>query len=207
MDREDIKKQITIAVVLVFIVSVILILTGSAINLSIRGTQEREAQKYMKEIVSQYKNIIAAQTEGDLQALEAAAAFVGDGGAVDGKTALPYLKDYLDAVNGSDDFIRMGIVTPDCLGYYIDADGGEHDGIDVGDEEFVRSALSGRRVISDLTEDRMAEGSVIVYGVPITHGGKVIGAVTATRTTSNLADIIGREIFGGAAYLHIVEHP
>ena len=44
MDREDIKKQITIAVVLVFIVSVILILTGSAINLSIRGTQEREAQ-------------------------------------------------------------------------------------------------------------------------------------------------------------------
>ena len=205
MDREDIKKQITIAVVLVFIVSVILILTGSAINLSIRGTQEREAQKYMKEIVSQYKNIIAAQTEGDLQALEAAAAFVGDGGAVDGKTALPYLKDYLDAVNGSDDFIRMGIVTPDCLGYYIDADGGEHDGIDVGDEEFVRSALSGRRVISDLTEDRMAEGSVIVYGVPITHGGKVIGAVTATRTTSNLADIIGREIFGGAAYLHIVD--
>ena len=107
MDREDIKKQITIAVVLVFIVSVILILTGSAINLSIRGTQEREAQKYMKEIVSQYKNIIAAQTEGDLQALEAAAAFVGDGGAVDGKTALPYLKDYLDAVNGSDDFIRL----------------------------------------------------------------------------------------------------
>ena len=89
MDREDIKKQITIAVVLVFIVSVILILTGSAINLSIRGTQEREAQKYMKEIVSQYKNIIAAQTEGDLQALEAAAAFVGDGDAVDGKTVLP----------------------------------------------------------------------------------------------------------------------
>ena len=78
MDREDIKKQITIAVVLVFIVSVILILTGSAINLSIRGTQEREAQKYMKEIVSQYKNIIVAQTEGDLQTLEAAGALLGE---------------------------------------------------------------------------------------------------------------------------------
>lgn len=77
MGREDIKKQITIAVALVFTVSVILVLTGSLINLSIRDTQEREAQKYMREIVSQYKSIIAAQTEGDLQTLDAVAAFVG----------------------------------------------------------------------------------------------------------------------------------
>lgn len=39
---------------------------------------------------------------------------------------------------------------------------------------------------------------MIVYGIPITDGGKVIGAVTATRTTTNLSDIISREIFGGA---------
>ena len=65
MVRDDIKKQVTIAVVLAFTVSVILVLTGSVINLSIKGTQEREAQKYMKEIVSQYKNIITAQLDGD----------------------------------------------------------------------------------------------------------------------------------------------
>lgn len=51
MGREDIKKQVTIAVVLVFVVSVILVLTGSVINLSIKGIQEREAQKHMREIL------------------------------------------------------------------------------------------------------------------------------------------------------------
>ena len=73
MVRDDIKKQVTIAVVLAFTVSVILVLTGSVINLSIKGTQEREAQKYMKEIVSQYKNIITAQLDGDMQTLDAVA--------------------------------------------------------------------------------------------------------------------------------------
>lgn len=205
MGREDIKKQITIAVALVFTVSVILVLTGSLINLSIRDTQEREAQKYMKEIVSQYKNIIAAQTEGDLQTLDAVAAFVGQSGAVDLDAALPYLEDYLKELSGRNDFIRMGLVSPGYLGNFIDADGKKHSGVDVSGEDFLKKALAGERVVSDLAEDRLSPGTVIFYGVPVIRNGNVVGAVTATRNTSSLLEIISREIFDGAAFIHIID--
>ena len=195
MGREDIKKQITIAVVLVFTVSVILILTGSLITLSIKQTQEREAQKYMKEIVSQYKNIIAAQIEGDMQTLD----------TVDLNATLPYLEDYLKEMSGRNDFIRMGFVSSDYRGYFIDADGQQHYDIDVSGEDFLRKALAGDRVVSDLSEDRMSANSVIFYGVPVICGGKVTGAVTATRKTSDLAEIISRDIFDGIAFIHIVD--
>lgn len=44
-----------------------------------KDTQENEAQKYMKEIVSQYKNIITAQIDGDFRTLDAMSAFIGQG--------------------------------------------------------------------------------------------------------------------------------
>ncbi|MBS5065892.1 MAG: EAL domain-containing protein [Hungatella hathewayi] len=205
MVRDDIKKQVTIAVVLAFTVSVILVLTGSVINLSIKGTQEREAQKYMKEIVSQYKNIITAQLDGDMQTLDAVAVLAGQDGSDQLNDVLPYLEDYMKEMNGRNDFLRMGVVAPDGLGYFVDADGTKHYGIDVGGEEFVRRTLSGERVVSDIEEDRLSAESVIFCGVPVTHDGNVIGAVTATRTTDNLSEIISREIFDGIAFIHIVD--
>lgn len=205
MGGESLKKQISIAAVLVSAVSMILVLTGIMINLSIKGAQEREAQKYMKEIVLQYKNIIMAQIEGDMKALDMVAVLAGEDGTLDADTVLPYLEDYLEEMNGRSDFIRMGVISSDCLGYFIDTDGKRHYGVDVGEEEFVRKTLTGQHVVSDITEDIMSPDFAIFYGVPVIHAGKVIGAVTATRTTSNLLEIISREIFDGIAFIHIVD--
>ena len=205
MGREGIRKQVTTAVVLVFVVSVILILTGSAINLSLKGTQEDEAQKYMKEIVSQYKNIISAQIDGDMQTLDAAAVLAVQAGTEDINDTLPYLEKYMEEMSSRNDFIRMGVISPDYKGYFIDADGTKHYEVDVSDEAFIRKTLNGGRVVSDITEDRLSEGSAIIYGIPVIRDGNVIGAVTATRSTSNLSEIISQEIFDGAAYIHIVD--
>lgn len=205
MGGEDIKKQVTIAVALVFVVSVILVLTGSAINLSIKGIQEREAQKYMREIVSQYKSIIEEQIDGDMHTLDAVAVLTGQGDTDELNATLPRLEDYMEELSVRNGFIRMGIVSSDYIGYFIDADGTKHYEVDVSEEAFVKRALTGERVVSDLTEDRLSSGAVIFYGVPVTHNGTIIGAVTATRTTSNLLEIISREIFDGAAYIHIVD--
>lgn len=201
MGKEDIKKQIIISVGLVSIVSVMLVLIGSIINLSIKGTQEREAQKYMKEIVSQYKNIITAQIDGDMRTLDAVAALVGRDGTVDLDRTLPYLEE----IGVRNDFIRTGFVSGSCLGYFIDSDGQKHDGVDVSEEDFVKRALSGEYVVSDIMKDKMSAGEVVVYGVPVTHEGEVIGAVTATRSTSNLSEIISQDIFDGVAYIHLVD--
>ena len=53
MEAKDIKKQIRISITLVSIISVILVLVGGVIYFSIKSAQEKEAQKYMHEIVSQ----------------------------------------------------------------------------------------------------------------------------------------------------------
>lgn len=201
MGKEDIKKQIVISVMLVTAVSVILVIIGSVINLSIKGTQEREAQKYMKEIVSQYKNIITAQIDGDLQTLDAVAAFVGQGEDVDLDTALLYLEE----VSSRNDFLRMGFVSTEYRGYLIDTDGKKHDNVDVSEEDFVKRTLAGERVVSDIRKDKLSDSSVIFYGVPVTHNGTIVGAVTATRTTFDLSEIISREIFDGVAFIHIVD--
>ena len=89
--REEVKKQITIAVALFSIVSVILVMAGGVSYFSIKGTQEKEAQKYMKEIVSQYKNIITEQIDGDIQTLDAVAAITGQHGSVNLDVVLAYL--------------------------------------------------------------------------------------------------------------------
>lgn len=201
MAREDVKKQIAIAVALFSIVSVILVLIGGVSYFSIKGTQEKEAQKYMKEIVSQYKNIITAQIDGDIQTLDAVAAITGQDGAVDLDTVLSYLEEECSR----NDFIHMGFVYPDRKGYFIDTDGNRHDGVDISDEDFISRTLSGRSAVSGIMKDKMSDNTVVCYGVPVIHDGNVMGAVTATRTTSNLSEIISQDIFDGIAYVHIID--
>lgn len=195
------KKQIAIAVALFSIVSVILVLIGGVSYFSIKGTQEKEAQKYMKEIVSQYKNIIRAQIDGDIQTLDAVAAITGQDGAVDLDTVLSYLEEECS----HNDFIHMGFVYPDRKGYFIDTDGNRHDGVDISDEDFISRTLSGRSAVSGIMKDKMSDNTVVCYGVPVIHDGNVMGAVTATRTTSNLSEIISQDIFDGIAYVHIID--
>lgn len=202
MSGKEIKKQISISVILVSIVSVILVLTGGAIYSSIKRAQEKEAQKYMKEIVSQYKNIITAQMEGDIRTLDAAAVFAGQGDAADWDVLLSYLEEE----SRRSGFVRMGFVSTDRAGHFIDADGKQHNVMDLSGESFIKRALSGEYVISEIMKDKLTGASVVCYGVPVTHDGNIIGAITATRTTLNLSEVIGQEIFDGVAYIHMVDH-
>ena len=176
-------------------------LIGGVSYFSIKGTQEKEAQKYMKEIVSQYKNIIRAQIDGDIQTLDAVAAITGQDGAVDLDTVLSYLEEECS----HNDFIHMGFVYPDRKGYFIDTDANRHDGVDISDEDFISRTLSGRSAVSGIMKDKMSDNTVVCYGVPVIHDGNVMGAVTATRTTSNLSEIISQDIFDGIAYVHIID--
>ena len=202
LEKEDVRKHIAISVVLVFAVSVILMVIGGIIYGSIKSTQEKEAQKYMKEIVSQYKNILTAQIDGDLQTLDALAIFAA---GKEGKLDLDFVLSRLEDESGRNDFSRMGVILNDGIGYFIDADGQTHYEYDVHDESFVKDALSGKRVVSEIIKDRLSDDYVVCYGVPVSGNGQVMGAITATRRTQDFADIIQQEIFDGVAYIHIVD--
>lgn len=201
MEPENIKKQIRISVVLALVVSIVLVLVGSVSYISMKGTQEKEAQKYMGEIVSQYKNIITAQIDGDIQTLSALATFIGDGEAID----FDFTLSRLEAETSRNDFIRMGFISTAGVGYFIDTDGTKHYGVDVSDEPFIQETLSGEHAVSEFMEDKMSEDSVICYGVPVLSNGNIIGAITATRLEAKFSGIINQAIFDGVAYVHIID--
>lgn len=201
VDR-SVKKHIIVSVILVSLISAALILIGGISYSSIERTQKKEAQKYMKEIVSQYKNIITTQLNGDLRTLDALAVMIGYNNAFDLSVTLSHLEEQ----SRHNDFTRMGFVSPDQTGYFIDTDGGKSFDIDVSEEDFIRKALSGERVVSTIMEDRFSGKSVICYGVPVIRNDTVIGAVTATRLTSTLSNIISQNIFDGVAYVHLIDH-
>lgn len=202
MKEGDVKKQITISVILVSVVSLILVLICGVVYLSMKDTQENEAQKYMKEIVSQYKNIITAQIDGDFRTLDAMSAFIGQGDTIDLEEALSCLEEE----SSRNDFIRMGFVSADKTGYFVDTNGEKYYDVDISDETFIDKAFLGEAVVSEIMDDRFSEGTVVCYGVPIINNGKVTGAVTATRTTADFSEIISQDIFDGAAYIHIIDH-
>lgn len=201
MEEENVKRQITISSVLVAVISVVLVLISGVIYSSIKGAQEKDAQKYMNEIVSQYKTIITTQIDGDLQTLEALATFLGQDETMD----LGAILVRLELESGSNAFNRMGFVSPDKKGYFIDTDGEKNYGIDISDEAFLQKTLNGASVVSDIMEDKLTGQPIVCYGVPVVHNGTITGAITATRLTSNFSKIISQEIFDGAAFVHIVD--
>lgn len=202
MKERDVKKHIAISVILVSVVSLFLVLICGVVYVSMKETQENEAQKYMKEIVSQYKNIITAQIDGDFRTLGVLAAFIGQEDAIDLDASLSGLEEE----SSRNDFIRMGFVSSDKTGYFVDADGEKYYDVDISDETFIDNALLGEPVVSEIMDDRFSQGSVVCYGVPVINNGKIAGAVTATRTTSDFSEIISQDIFDGAAYIHIIDH-
>ncbi|MDO4275844.1 MAG: EAL domain-containing protein [Eubacteriales bacterium] len=201
MEEGNIKRQITISGVLVALISVILVFVSGVIYASIKEAQEKDAQKYMTEIVSQYKNIMTAQINGDIQTLEALSTFIAQSDTID----LEFTLSRLEAESTRNNFVRMGFVTLEHTGYFIETDGKKYYDIDIGDEAFVKDALSGESVVSEVMEDKLSDDKIICYGVPVTHKGKIIGALTATRFTSIFSEMISREIFDGIAYLHIID--
>ncbi len=202
MVDKGVKKHIVVSAILVSFISAALVLIGGISYLSIEQAQEKEAQKYMKEIVSQYKNIITAQIDGDFQTLEALAVLIG----YDDVIHLDETLSCLEEQSIRNDFTRMGFVSPAQTGYFIDSDGEKHFDVDVSDEAFIQKTLSGQRTVSEIMTDRLSGEPVVCYGVPITYHDTITGAITATRLTSNLTDIISQDIFDGVAYIHIVDH-
>ena len=201
MEEGTIKKQIILSGILVAVISGILMFIGCVVYGSIKGAQEKEAQKYMREVVSQYRSIITAQIDGDLQTLDALAAFVGQDETVDFDFILPRL----EVESRRNDFVRMGFISTDRKGYLMDTNGEKRYDIDLSDEDFIQETLSGKPVVSEITEDRFSGETVVFYGVPVTHNGNIVGAITATRLASGFSEIISGEIFGGAAYIHVVD--
>ncbi|MCH1984350.1 EAL domain-containing protein [Ruminococcus sp. OA3] len=201
MDNTNIERQVLVSGILVAVISAILIGISAFTYASIQKAQRQEAKQYLDEIVTQYKNIITAQLDGNFQTLEALSAFIGQTDSFDLDKAL----SYLEVESSRSGFFSIGFVTPEKNGYFIYARGSKRYGQDVSSEVFLDRALGGECTVSEKMTDEYTGNDIICYGVPVYHDDQIVGVLTASMLTSAFSNIIEQEIFDGEAFAHIID--
>lgn len=195
------KKQIQMSLAAGILIASLLIGIGYVMFRTINSAQQDEAKEYIGEVTEQYRTTIVKQIKGDLQTLRALSTFISEDAEFDMEKVLNNLK----IENNKNDFIRMGFVDVNGIGYFMDINGEEYRGIDVSDEEFVQKALAGTPSVSDLLKDKFEDMYINCYGVPLYHDNKIIGALTATNKAETFGEIIDGKILNGEGYLHIIQ--
>lgn len=75
---------------------------------------------------------------------------------------------------------------------------------DLSDRAYVTKALAGEANISDVLISKVTNSAVLMYAVPITKNGKVVGALIARRDGNALAEITDQMGYGEEGYAYII---
>ncbi|NLY52153.1 MAG: methyl-accepting chemotaxis protein [Firmicutes bacterium] len=74
----------------------------------------------------------------------------------------------------------------------------------LADRDYIISALNGRATVSDVLVSRVSGTAVLMYAVPITDNGRIIGALIGRRNAEALSDITDELGFGAKGYAYII---
>lgn len=107
----------------------------------------------------------------------------------------PELKKQAEAMK----YLALAIVYPDGTAYY-------HDGstADLGEREYIKRALAGEAVTSDVIISKVTQDLVLMYAVPIEKEGKVVGVLLGRRDGGALSEISDDTGFGKEGYGYII---
>lgn len=97
-------------------------------------------------------------------------------------------------------FKRLGYISLD--GVAITTDNGT---FDASDREYYKKALLGESNVSDVMKDKIDDGYINVYAVPLYCQGKIEGVIFATNDTSIFSDVLNIRTFGGKGYSYIIQ--
>ena len=97
-------------------------------------------------------------------------------------------------------YLDMAIVSLEGTATYIL---GENTA-DLSDRLYVKTALSGTPNVSDVLISKVTNSAVLMYAVPITDNGKVIGALIARRDGNALFEITDQMGYGTNGYAYII---
>lgn len=95
----------------------------------------------------------------------------------------------------------MAIVTPDGTANYIKSSGIAK----LGDQEYIKTALSGKANISDVMIDKETGKPIIMEAAPIKSGDKVVGVLIGKRDGTFLSEITDTLGVGERGYAFIVD--
>ena len=115
--------------------------------------------------------------------------------SMDWEKQLPALKEEISRQG----FIEMGVATPDGKARYTDGSTAE-----LGDRDYIRNALAGKVVMSDVFISRVTRKPVIMMAAPISVDGRSVGVLLARLDGQLLSEITDKVKFGDIGYSYII---
>lgn len=116
--------------------------------------------------------------------------------SMDWKTQQPSLEPDVERMG----YLDMAVVLPDGTAQYVLS--GET--ANLADRSYIQSALSGKSTVSDVLISKVTGGAVMMFAVPITVDGKVVGALIGRRDGNALNDITDTMGYGEKGYAYII---
>lgn len=97
-------------------------------------------------------------------------------------------------------YLDMAIVTPTGQATYVTSG----DTTDLSDRTYIQKALAGEMNVSDVLISKVTNSAVLMYAVPITKNGRVIGALIGRRDGNALSEITDEMGFGDEGYAYVI---
>ncbi len=107
----------------------------------------------------------------------------------------PILLEYLKKT----DFMELGIVSMSGIAQYSD-----ESQTDLSDRDYIKEALTGKTVISDVIISKVTNGPVVMIAAPIYKEKEVIGLVLARSDANKISDMVGDMGYGKNGYGYVI---
>ncbi len=99
------------------------------------------------------------------------------------------------------EFLDIAVVGLDGTAQYSDGSTNQ-----LGDRDYVKKAMNGETVVSDLIVSHVTNSVVIIYATPIKDNGKIVGALIGRRDGNSLSGITNDTGFGEKGYAYIINN-
>lgn len=99
------------------------------------------------------------------------------------------------------EFLDIAVVGLDGTAQYSDGSTNQ-----LGDRDYVKKAMNGETVVSDLIVSRVTNSVVLMYATPIKDNGKIVGALIGRRDGNSLSGITNDTGFGEKGYAYIINN-
>lgn len=206
MDDTNLKKQLGKSGIIVLILILVILTTGSLFARYIYNSRLESIRDQVMMESNEYKSRILKQIEKNFELLSVLSSFLDVKNTSDKKL----LAEKLNLANRKSSLMSL---------IYVDTKGNATLSIhrsrlvydikisSLSDEvqRVIRLSLCGESNISFIFKSPIINDNVFVYSVPVYSGNKIVGALAASDTLGIFQDILsGRTILGGGGYIHLL---
>lgn len=188
------KKALLQPIIIGFAILLIIVSLGTYYMFSIKKILKEESYTYLKEIAEQSVRVIRNKMDGDFQTLKSISTFIGSYETLD----LEYIFSILNHQNNKNDFKRLGIALPDGRAFTTD-----NSEMNLSDRDYFNLAMTGKENLSPPLTDKIGQGKINVYAVPIYNKDIVVGVLFATHNTEIYKHHLSINTFEGNGYSYI----